>query len=172
MNTHMKTAMMTAALTLAVGLAGCGKKDAPPAEDSATADPAAATPAAPMAAPMRGGAATAATAAIDPAKPNACAKLTDVKLAATIDKATNMLKVSGTAKAPTGGFVTGLQAGPLDKMNPPNQVVLLRANAPDGMATQVITPVTLSLDIPNALPAYNMVRVACPGSPDIELKVG
>lgn len=168
MNTSMKTAMMTAALALAVGLAGCGKKDAPPAEDSATADPAAATPAAPMAAP----AATAATAAIDPAKPNACAKLTDVKLAATIDKATNMLKVSGTANAPTGGFVTGLQAGPLDKMNPPNQVVLLRANAPGGMATQVITPVTLSLDIPNALPAYNSVRVACPGSPDIELKVG
>ncbi|WP_447760115.1 hypothetical protein [Sphingopyxis panaciterrae] len=162
----MNKAMMTAALALAVGLAGCGKKEAPPAEDTMTADPAATPAAAPMAAPA------AATAAIDPAKPNACAKLTDVKLTATIDKATNMLKVGGTANAPTGGFATALQAGPLDKMNPPNQVVLLRANAPDGMATQAVTPVTLSLDIPNALPAYNSVRVACPGSPDVELKVG
>jgi predicted small lipoprotein YifL len=161
----MNKAMMTAVLALAVGLAGCGKKAAPPAEDTAIADPAAATPATPMAAP-------AATAAIDPAKSNACAKLTDVKLTATIDKATNTLKVSGTANAPTGGFATALQVGPLDKMNPPNQVVLLRANAPDGMATQAITPVTLSLDVPNALPAYNSVRVACPGSPDVELKVG
>ncbi len=161
----MNKAMMTAALALAVGLAGCGKAEAPPADDTAVADPAATTPATPMAAP-------AATVAIDPAKPNACAKLTDVKLTAVIDKATNTLKISGTANAPTGGFATALQAGPLDKMNPPNQVVLLRANAPDGMATQAITPVTLSLDIPTAQSAYNSVRVACPGVPDVELKVG
>lgn len=160
----MNKAMMTAAVVLAVGLAGCGKKDAPPA-DTATADPAATTTAAPAAAP-------AAAVAIDPAKPNACAKLADVKLTATIDKATNMLKIAGTANAPTPGFATALQAGPLDKMNPPNQVVLLRANAPDGVVPQVVTPVTLNLDIPTAQPAYNSVRVACPGVPDVELKVG
>ena len=109
---------------------------------------------------------------IDPAKPNACNKLADVKLAATIDKATNTLKVSGTANAPVAGFATALQAGPLDKMNPPTQIVLLRANAPDGATPQVVTPVTLSLDIPNAQPAYKAVRVACPGVPDVELTVG
>ena len=159
----MNKAMMTAAMIVAVGLAGCGKKDAPPADQ--TADPAAtAATAAPVAA--------AAAIPIDPAKPNVCNKLADVKLAATIDAATKTLKISGTANAPVAGYATALQAGPLDKMNPPNQVVLLRANAPDGAVAQVITPVTLSLDIPGALPAYNSVRVACPGAPDIELKVG
>lgn len=159
----MNKAMMTAAMIVAVGLAGCGKKDAPPADQ--TADPAAtAATAAPVAAP--------AAIPIDPAKPNACNKLADVKLAATIDAATKTLKISGTANAPVAGYATALQAGPLDKMNPPNQVVLLRANAPDGATPQVVTPVTLSLDIPNALPAYKSVRIACPGVPDIELKVG
>ena len=157
----MKKAMMTTAMVLAVTLAGCGKKEAPPPADTATAD-ATATPAA--AAP--------AAVPIDPAKPNACNKLTDVKLAATIDKATNTLKVSGTANAPVAGFATALQAGPLDKMNPPTQIVLLRANAPDGATPQVVTPVTLSLDIPNAAAAYKGVRVACPGVPDVELTVG
>lgn len=160
----MNKAMMTAAIMLAVGLAGCGKKDAPPVDDTAVAD-SMVTPAVPTPAPM-------AAVPIDPAKPNACAKLADVKLTAAIDKATNMLKVSGTANAPTAGYAAALQAGPLDKMNPPNQVVLLRANAPDGAAAQVITPATLNLDIPNAQPAYNMVRVVCPGVKDIELKVG
>lgn len=161
----MNKAMMTAAIALAVGLAGCGKKDAPPADQTAAADTAA-TPATPAPA------ATPAAIPIDPGKPNACDKLTDVKLAATIDAATKTLKISGTANAPVAGYATALQAGPLDKMNPPNQVVLLRANAPDGATPQVITPVTLSLDIPNALPAYNSVRIACPNAPDIELKVG
>ena len=159
----MNKAMMTAAMIVAVGLAGCGKKDAPPADQ--TADPAAtAATAAPVAAP--------AAIPIDPAKPNACNKLADVKLAATIDAATKTLKISGTANAPVAGYATALQAGPLDKMNPPNQVVLLRANAPDGATPQVVTKVDLSLDIPNALPAYKSVRIAFPGVPDIELKVG
>ena len=157
----MNKAMMTAALALAVGLAGCGKKDAPPADQTAAADPAATTAAPPPAAIP-----------IDPAKPNACNKLTDVKLAATLDAATKTLKISGTANAPVAGYATALQAGPLDKMSPPNQVVLLRANAPDGATPQVVTPVTLSLDIPNALPVYKSVRIACPGVPDVELKVG
>lgn len=160
----MKKAMMTATMALAVTLAGCGKKEAPPPADTATADATAAPAAAPAATP--------AAIPIDPAKPNACNKLADVKLAATIDKATNTLKVSGTANAPVAGFATALQVGPLDKMNPPTQIVLLRANAPDGATPQVVTPVTLSLDIPNAQPAYKAVRVACPGVPDVELTVG
>lgn len=155
-----KSMMTTAAIMLAVGLAGCGKKDAPPANETAAAD----TMAAPAAAPM-------AAIPIDPAKPNACDRLGDVKLTAAIDKATNMLKISGTANAPQLGYAVGLQAGPLDKMNPPNQVVLLRANAPAAGGASV-NPVSLSLDIPNAQPAYNSVRVACPGVKDIELKVG
>ena len=155
----MNKAMMTAAIMLAVGLAGCGKKDAPPADDKAAVDTMA-TPAAPMAAIP-----------IDPAKPNACDRLGDVKLAATIDKATNMLKISGTANAPQLGYAVALQAGPLDKMNPPNQVVLLRANAP-AAGGAAVTAVTLNLDIPNAQPAYNSIRVVCPGVKDIELKVG
>ena len=161
----MNKAMMTAAIALAVGLAGCGKKETPPPTETAAADTAATSAAA---AP----AATPAAIPIDPGKPNACDKLTDVKLAATIDAATKTLKISGTANAPVAGYATALQAGPLDKMTPPNQVVLLRANAPDGATPQVVTPVTLSLDIPNALPAYNSVRVVCPNVPDIELKVG
>jgi predicted small lipoprotein YifL len=161
----MNKAMMTAAIVLAVGLAGCGKKETPPPAETAAADTAA-TPAAPAAAPAQ------APIPIDPAKPNACDKLTDVKLAATIDAATKTLKISGTANAPVAGYATALQAGPLDKMNPPNQVVLLRANAPDGATPQVVTKVDLSLDIPNAQPAYNTVRVVCPNAPDIELKVG
>jgi len=160
----MNKAMMTAAIALAVGLAGCGKKDAPPADETAAADTMAA-PAAPASAPM-------AVVPIDPAKPNACAKLADVKLTAAIDKATNALKISGTANAPTAGYAAALQAGPLDRMSPPNQIILLRANAPDGMAAQVVTPTTLSLDIPNAQPAYKSIRVVCPGVPDVELKVG
>ena len=159
----MNKAMMTAAIMLAVGLAGCGKKDAPPADDKAVADTMAA-PATPAAAPM-------AAIPIDPAKPNACDRLGDVKLAATIDKATNMLKISGTANAPQLGYAVALQAGPLDKMNPPNQVVLLRANAP-AAGGAAVTAVTLNLDIPNAQPAYNSIRVVCPGVKDIELKVG
>lgn len=161
----MNKAMMTAAIVLAVGLAGCGKKETPPPTETAAADTAA-TPAAPAAAPAQ------TPIPIDPAKPNACDKLTDVKLAATIDAATKTLKISGTANAPVAGYATALQAGPLNKMNPPDQIVLLRANAPDGATPQVVTPVTLSLDIPNALPAYKSVRVACPNAPDIELKVG
>ena len=157
----MKKAMMTAAMAIAVTLAGCGKKDTPPAEDTANADGAATS------AP----AATPAAVPIDPAKPNACDKLTDVKLAATIDAATKTLKISGTAKAPLAGYATALQAGPLDKKNPPNQVVLLRANAPETGAT-VVTDVALSLDIPNAQPAYDSVRVVCPNVPDVVLKVG
>lgn len=163
----MNKAMMTAAIALAVGLAGCGKKETPPPTETAAADTAATpgTPA-PAAAPAQ------TPIPIDPAKPNACDKLTDVKLAATIDAATKTLKISGTANAPVAGYATALQAGPLNKMNPPDQIVLLRANAPDGATPQVVTPVTLSLDIPNALPAYKSVRVACPNAPDIELKVG
>lgn len=161
----MNKAMMTAAIVLAVGLAGCGKKDAPPADQTAATETAA-TPATPAPA------ATPAAIPIDPGKPNACDKLTDVKLAATIDAATKTLKISGTANSPVAGYATALQAGPLDKMNPPNQIVLLRANAPDGATPQVITPVALSLDIPNALPAYKSIRVVCPNVPDIELKVG
>lgn len=155
----MNKAMMTAAIMLAVGLAGCGKKDAPPADDKAAVDTMA-TPAAPMAAIP-----------IDPAKPNACDRLADVTLTAVIDKATNALKISGTANAPQLGFAAALQAGPLDKMNPPNQVVLLRANAP-AAGGAAVTAVPLNLDIPNAQPAYNSVRVVCPGVKDIELKVG
>lgn len=157
----MNKAMMTAAIMLAVGLAGCGKKDAPPAEDKAAVDTMAA-PAAP---------ATPAAIPIDPAKPNACDRLGDVKLAAAVDKATNTLKISGTANAPQLGYAVALQAGPLDKMNPPNQVVLLRANAP-AAGGAAVEPVSLSLDIANAQPAYNSVRVVCPGVKDIELKVG
>ena len=56
-------------------------------------------------------------------------------------------------------------------MNPPNQVVLLRANAP-AAGGAAVTAVTLNLDIPNAQPAYNSIRVVCPGVKDIELKVG
>lgn len=157
----MNKAMMTAAIMLAVGLAGCGKKDAPPAEDKTVVDTMAApdAPATPAAIP------------IDPAKPNACDRLGDVKLAAAIDKATNTLKISGTANAPQLGYSVALQAGPLDKMNPPNQVVLLRANAP-AAGGAAVEPVSLSLDIANAQPAYNSVRVVCPGVKDIELKVG
>lgn len=158
----MNKAMMTAAIMLAVGLAGCGKKDAPPAEDKAAVDTMAAAPAAP---------ATPAAIPIDPAKPNACDRLGDVKLAAAVDKATNTLKISGTANAPQLGYAVALQAGPLDKMNPPNQVVLLRANAP-AAGGAAVEPVSLSLDIANAQPAYNSVRVVCPGVKDIELKVG
>jgi hypothetical protein len=161
----MKKTVMTAAIMVAVGLAGCGKKDAPPADQTVAADTAA-TPAAPAPA------AAPAAIPIDPAKPNACNKLTDVKLAATVDAATKVLKISGTANSPVAGYATALQAGPLDKMNPPTQIVLLRANAPDGATPTVVTPVTLSLDIPNALPAYKAIRVACPGVPDVELKVG
>ncbi|WP_260582016.1 hypothetical protein [Sphingopyxis sp. PET50] len=157
----MNKAMMTAAvIALAVGLAGCGKKDAQPPADTATADTAT-TPAAPVAAAIP----------IDPAKPNACNKLTDVKLAATIDAATKTLKISGTAKAPQAGYATALQAGPLDKMNPPTQIVLLRANAPEPGA-EVVTDVALSVDIANAQPAYKSIRVVCPGVPDVELTVG
>lgn len=158
----MNKAMMTAAIMLAVGLAGCGKKDAPPAEDKAAVDTMAAAPAAPT---------TPAVFPIDPAKPNACDRLGDVKLAAAVDKATNTLKISGTANAPQLGYAVALQAGPLDKMNPPNQVVLLRANAP-AAGGAAVEPVSLSLDIANAQPAYNSVRVVCPGVKDIELKVG
>ncbi|KTE33479.1 MULTISPECIES: hypothetical protein [unclassified Sphingopyxis] len=161
----MNKAMMTAAIALAVGVAGCGKKETPPPTETAAADTAA-TPATPAPAAAQ------TPIPIDPGKPNACDKLTDVKLAATIDAATKTLKISGTANAPVAGYATALQAGPLDKMNPPNQVVLLRANAPDGATPQVVTKVDLSLDIPNALPAYKSVRVACPNAPDIELKVG
>ncbi len=159
----MNKAMMTAAIMLAVGLAGCGKKDAPPADDKSAAD-SMATPAAPAPAPV-------AAIPIDPAKPNVCDRLGEVTLTAVIDKATNTLKVSGTANAPQLGYAAALQAGPLDKRNPPNQVVLLRANAP-AAGGAAVTPVPLSLDIPNAQPAYNSVRVACPGVKDIELKVG
>ena len=155
----MNKAMMTAAIMLAVGLAGCGKKDAPPADDKAAVDTMA-TPAAPMAAIP-----------IDPAKPNACDRLADVTLTAVIDKATNALKISGTANAPQLGFAAARQAGPRDKMNPPTQVVLLRANVP-AAGGAAVTAVPLNLDIPNAQPAYNSVRVVCPGVKDIELKVG
>ena len=78
----MNKAMMTAAIALAVGLAGCGKKETPPPTETAAADTAA-TPAAPApAAPP-----TQTAIPIDPGKPNACDKLTDVKLAATIESA-------------------------------------------------------------------------------------
>lgn len=154
----MNKAMITAAMMLAVGLAGCGKKDAPPVDDKAAVDTMA-TPATPAAIP------------IDPAKPNACDRLADVNLTAVIDKATSTLKISGTANAPQLGYAAALQAGPLDKMSPPNQVVLLRANAP-AAGGAAVTSVPLALDIPSAQPAYNSVRVVCPGVKDIELKVG
>lgn len=159
----MNKLILTATAALAVTVAGCSKKEEAPAADGTTTAADAATPAATTAA-------NATPAAIDPAKPNDCAKLSAVTLTATIDKATNTLNIKGTATAPSTGYGIAMQTGPLDKKNPPNQIVLLRANAPEAGGA-AMTVYDVSHSIANAQPAYDSVRVVCAGVPDVVLKV-
>lgn len=50
-----------------------------------------------------------------------------------------MLVVGGTVQVPTGGFALALDKGPLVRIDPPVQQVILRTTAPEGMATQALT---------------------------------
>lgn len=59
-----------------------------------------------------------------------------------------VLVVSGTVQVPTGGYSLALDAGPLVRLEPPVQQVILRTTAPEGMATQAITEEQVSGRLP------------------------
>ncbi|HEX8578031.1 MAG TPA: hypothetical protein VF655_00365 [Allosphingosinicella sp.] len=56
--------------------------------------------------------------------------------------------VTGTVTVPTGGYELAIEGGPLVQLKPPVQQVLLRTNAPDGMATQAIVEEQVSGRVP------------------------
>ena len=56
--------------------------------------------------------------------------------------------VSGTVTVPTGGYSVAIEEGPLVQLEPPVQQVILRTEAPDGMATQAIVEQQVSGRVP------------------------
>jgi hypothetical protein len=55
-----------------------------------------------------------------------------------------VLLVAGTVQLPTGGFALAIEDGPLVRLDPPVQQVILRTIAPEGMATQAVTEQSVS----------------------------
>ncbi|HEY0148275.1 MAG TPA: hypothetical protein VGB70_04660 [Allosphingosinicella sp.] len=60
----------------------------------------------------------------------------------------NTVLVRGKVTVPTGGYDLAIEGGPLVRLKPPVQQVLLRTTAPDGMATQAIVEEEVSGRVP------------------------
>lgn len=59
-----------------------------------------------------------------------------------------VLIVSGKVQVPTGGYDLAIQPGPLVRLEPPVQQVILRTTPPEGMATQAITEQQVTGSVP------------------------
>ena len=55
------------------------------------------------------------------------------------DRTVPMLAVSGTVTVPAAGYALSIEPGPLLDLKPPVQQVILRTDAPEDMAAQVLT---------------------------------
>ena len=70
------------------------------------------------------------------------------------------LWVTGNVSAPTGGYRVWLELGPVLEIHPPIQQVLVRAEAPDGPATQAVVTHEVRGSF-EAMPEYGAVTVRC-----------
>ena len=59
-----------------------------------------------------------------------------------------VLVVSGTVEVPSGGYRLAIDPGPVVRLEPPVQQVILRTTPPEGMATQAITEQRVSGAVP------------------------
>jgi hypothetical protein len=64
------------------------------------------------------------------------------------DKTRQRLLVAGRVTVPTGGFTASIEDGPLQRLAPPAQQVILRMTPPDEGATQAATTLSVSGVVP------------------------
>lgn len=72
------------------------------------------------------------------------------------------LIVTGEVQLPTGGWSVELVRGPVLEVDPPIQELELRADPPEGGATQAIATHRVRATVP-ALQRYGAVRIRCAG---------
>ena len=70
------------------------------------------------------------------------------------------LIVTGRITVPTGGHAPRLEAGPVQEVHPPVQIMIVHPNPPRGGATQAIVTHELRAEAP-ALDSYGSVTVRC-----------
>lgn len=70
------------------------------------------------------------------------------------------LIVTGRVTVPTGGYAPAMEAGPVQEIHPPIQIMLLRPNPPLGGATQAVVTHEVRAEAP-ALDVYGAVTVRC-----------
>lgn len=75
--------------------------------------------------------------------------------------ATPKLHITGEVDLPTPGYTAQWTAGPADRANPPAQHFDLSFTPPDGMVTQVITPMAVKYEGDAAYASYRAIIVSC-----------
>jgi hypothetical protein len=70
------------------------------------------------------------------------------------------LIVTGRVTVPTGGFTPLLEAGPVQEIHPPVQIVILKPNPPRGGATQAVMTHEVRAQAP-ALDVYGSITIRC-----------
>lgn len=83
--------------------------------------------------------------------------------------AARTLNVAGTVISPTGGYEVRLEQGPVLRSQPQVQQVYLRADPPEGPATQAIVRHEVSASYP-ASGEYGAVTVLCRGQVLAEIR--
>ena len=71
------------------------------------------------------------------------------------------LHIRGNVVLPTPGYSAEWTAGPSDRAMPPGQRFTLSFSPPDGMVTQVITPMNVAYQGDAAYPEYRVIYIIC-----------
>ena len=73
---------------------------------------------------------------------------------------TRRLVVTGRVQVPTGGYSVSLERGPVARLDPPVQQLMVHTTAPAGPATQAVTTHRVRIEVP-ALRRYGAVEIRC-----------
>lgn len=73
------------------------------------------------------------------------------------------LHIRGTVDLPTPGYAYDWRVGLADRALPPGQHMHLDFTAPDGMVTQVVTPMQVAYEGEATYAEYRMILVKCGG---------
>ena len=71
-----------------------------------------------------------------------------------------MLVVTGKVQVPAGGYSVALERGPVARLEPPVQQMMIRTTAPEEAATQALTTHEVRAVVP-ALKRYGAVEIRC-----------
>lgn len=77
----------------------------------------------------------------------------------------SQLHLSGEIELPSPGYTVSVRVGPLDRMRPPTQIMVLEIEPPAGPAAAVMTSRTVTYAGPALVAKYAGIRVVCGSDP-------